>query len=86
MTDSKGSALGQDGGEFMTDANGRIVLSDLTLGITVTARETRAANGYALETTPKSIAIQSGNVQTLTFYNTPVHALLRQGEKRRNMY
>ena len=33
VTDSRGTALGQDGGEFVTDVNGRIVLSDLTGGV-----------------------------------------------------
>ncbi|MBQ6911428.1 MAG: hypothetical protein IJQ35_04590, partial [Bacteroidales bacterium] len=75
VTDSRGTALGQDGGEFVTDENGQIVLHDLTPGITVTARETRAASGYALDTTPKSIAIQSGSVQTLTFFNDPVQTV-----------
>ena len=38
-------------------------------GTTVTARETRTASGYVLDTTPQSILIKSGEAQTLTFFN-----------------
>ena len=69
ITDSSGQALGNSTGEFTTDRNGRIVLTDLVPGTTITARETRAADGYVLDTTPQSILIKQGEAQVLTFYN-----------------
>lgn len=38
-------------------------------GVTVTAREVKALEGYVLDTSPKSIIIKAGEVQTLRFYN-----------------
>lgn len=35
----------------------------------MTARETKTLEGYVLDTTPKSIKIKAGEVQTLRFYN-----------------
>ena len=69
VTDSTGAVVGRSNGEYITDENGRIVISDLEPGITVTARETKTLEGYVLDTTPKSIAIKAGEVQTLRFYN-----------------
>lgn len=69
VTDSTGAVVGRSNGEYITDENGRIVISDLEPGITVIARETKTLEGYVLDTTPKSIAIKAGEVQTLRFYN-----------------
>ena len=69
VTDSSGAAVGKSNGEYITDENGRIVIEDLEPGMTVTARETKAPEGYVLDTTPKSIQIKAGEVQTLRFYN-----------------
>ena len=69
ITDSTGAALGNSTGEFTTDRNGRIVLYGLTPGVTVTAKEIRAAEGYVLDSMPQSITIKEGEAQVLTFYN-----------------
>ncbi len=61
--------LGPNNGEYITDRNGRIVISDLTPGTTITAKETKTAAGYVLDTTPQSILIKSGVAQALTFFN-----------------
>ena len=53
----------------MTDEKGRIVITDLEPGTTVTAREVKTVEGYVLDGTPKSILIKEGEVQTLTFWN-----------------
>lgn len=71
VTDSSGSVVGNSNGEFITDENGRIVINDLTPGTTITAREVKTVEGYVLDSTPKSIQIKAGEVQTLRFYNTP---------------
>ncbi|MBR1565637.1 MAG: hypothetical protein IJ649_02635, partial [Oscillospiraceae bacterium] len=55
---------------YTTDKNGRIILTGLEPGVTVTAKETATANGFVLDTTPQSILIKQGESQTLTFYNT----------------
>ena len=69
VTDSSGAVVGQSNGEFITDEAGRIVITDLIPGTTVTARETKVPEGFVLDTTPKSIQIKEGEVQTLRFYN-----------------
>ena len=69
VTDSSGEVVGPNNGEYITDENGRIVIDGLEPGTTVTARETKTLEGYVLDTTPKSIKIKTGEVQTLRFYN-----------------
>ena len=69
VTDSSGAVVGQSNGEFITDEDGRIVITDLEPGITVTARETKTVDGYVLDGAPKSILIKEGEVQTMRFYN-----------------
>ena len=69
VTDSSGAVVGPNNGEYVTDKNGRIVITDLTPGVTITAKETRTASGYVLDTMPQSILIKQGAAQTLTFFN-----------------
>ncbi len=69
VTDSSGQVVGPNNGEYITDRNGRIVLTDLVPGTTITAKETKTVAGYVLDTTPQSILIKSGTAQTLTFFN-----------------
>ncbi len=69
VTDSSGQVVGPNNGEYVTDRNGRIVLTDLVPGTTITAKETKTVAGYVLDTTPQSILIKSGTAQTLTFFN-----------------
>ena len=71
ITDSNGKVVGSSNGEFQTDRNGRIVLTGLTPGTTITAKETRTVDGYVLDATPQSILIKEGEAQTLTYYNAP---------------
>ena len=70
VTDSSGAVVGSSNGEYITDENGRIVIDDLEPGTTVTAREVKTVEGYVLDTSPKSIEIKAGEVQTLRFYNS----------------
>ena len=69
VTDSSGAVVGPSNGEYITDENGRIVITDLEPGTTVTAREVKTLEGYVLDGAPKSIEIKAGQVQTLRFYN-----------------
>ncbi len=78
IVDSSGAVVGSSNGEFITDENGRIVIEGLEPGVTITAREVKAPEGYVLDTTPKSIKIKVGEVQTLRFYNQKQGALVIQ--------
>lgn len=69
VTDSSGAVVGRSNGEFITDENGRVVINDLIPGTTVTAREVKTVDGFVLDSSPKSILIKAGEVQTLRFYN-----------------
>ena len=75
VTDSSGATLGPNNGIYRTDAQGRITITNLTPGTVITAKETKALDGYVLDGTPQSMEIKSGEVQTLTFYNAPIGGL-----------
>ena len=72
ITDSAGTPLGPSNGEYVTDRNGQIVLTDLVPGTTIIARETKTVDGFVLDGTPQSILIKEGEGQYLTFYNQRV--------------
>ena len=70
ITDSSGTILGPNNGEYTSDENGRIVLPNLEPGTVITAKEIRVPDGVVLDPTPKSIEIKGGiGGQTLTFVN-----------------
>ena len=69
VTDSAGAVIGPNNGVYTTGEDGRAVITGLTPGTTITARETRTADGFVLDGSPKSILIKEGEVQTLTFWN-----------------
>ena len=71
LTDESGKPIGNGDGIFVTDGNGRIVISDLDEGDTVIAKEISTVTGYSLNSDPQTIKIQSGAANTLTFYDTP---------------
>ena len=75
VMDTDGTPLGNANGEFLTDANGQIVIDGLTPSVSVVVKETKAASGYVLDSTPQTIKIQSGEAQTLTFFNSPKGSL-----------
>ena len=83
VTDSSGAVVGRSNGEFITDENGRIVIHDLIPGTTVTAREVKTVEGFVLDSSPKSILIKAGEVQTLRFYNVRAGGLtvIKKDEK-----
>ena len=69
VTDSSGAVVGPNNGVCTTGADGRAVITGLTPGTTITARETRTVDGFVLDGSPQSILIKEGEVQTLTFWN-----------------
>ena len=83
VTDSSGAVVGRSNGEFITDENGRVVINDLIPGTTVTAREVKTVEGFVLDSSPKSILIKAGEVQTLRFYNVRAGGLtvIKKDEK-----
>ena len=83
VTDSSGAVVGNSNGEFITDENGRVVIHDLIPGTTVTAREVKTVEGFVLDSSPKSILIKAGEVQTLRFYNVRAGGLtvIKKDEK-----
>ena len=85
VTDSSGAVVGRSNGEFITDENGRVVIHDLEPGTTVTAREVKTVDGFVLDSSPKSILIKAGEVQTLRFYNVRAGGLtvIKKDEKTR---
>ena len=66
VTDQNGTS----NGDFVTDQNGQVILHNLTPGTVITAMETQTASGYVPDSTPQSIVIRSGDVQTMVFYNS----------------
>ena len=72
VTDSTGAYIGPDNGLFVSDSKGRVVITGLTAGMTITAKEVSTVAGYVLDSTPQTIEISEGDeVQTLYFYNEP---------------
>ena len=76
VTDSSGAAVGPNNGVFTSGEDGRVVISDLTPGTTITAREVKTVEGFVLDGTPQTIMIKEGEVQTLTFWNKPAGTLV----------
>ena len=75
LRDSGGAFIGTDHGEFTTDHNGQFVITGLTPGVTITAMQTATVSGYLKDDVPQSILIQSGDAQTITFFNALKGAL-----------
>ena len=72
VTDSTGAYIGPDNGRYVSDSKGRVVITGLTAGMTITAKEVSTVAGYVLDSTPQTIEISEGDeVQTLYFYNEP---------------
>ena len=69
VTDGAGTVIGPNNGVYTTGEDGRAVITGLTPGTTITARETRTVDGFVLDGSPQSILIKEGEVQTLTFWN-----------------
>ena len=75
ILDQDGKPVGNSNGEYIADENGRISIPGLAPGMSITVKEIRAADGYILDGTPKTILIKSGEAQSLRFYNSPTQTL-----------
>ena len=58
VTDADGKTLGNSNGDFVTDANGQIIITDLVPGDTLTVKETKTVSGYVLDSTPQDVFCQ----------------------------
>ena len=74
VADTAGGAVGSNG-YYTTDETGMITLTGLKTG-TYVVRETKAPDGYILDSEPQTIAVSSGGTYTLTFYNKPEGSLI----------
>ena len=72
VTDDKGTFIGTSNGEFTTDKSGSIQLPKVPAGTTIVAKEIRAPEGYALDSTPQTITVQAGENSPLTFFDKPL--------------
>ena len=57
-------------GSYTTSENGTFFIPDLTPGYYIIT-ETKAADGYILDSTPREIYVEGGKLNTIEVYNTP---------------
>ncbi|MBR1566727.1 MAG: Cys-Gln thioester bond-forming surface protein, partial [Oscillospiraceae bacterium] len=72
VADNEG--LTSTNGLYSTDENGQIVLSKLAPQ-TYVVTEIEAPEGYQLDATPQTVAVDTNDVQTLKFYDEPLATL-----------
>ena len=78
ITYADGSVIGDSNGIYVTDENGEIRIDGLEPGKSVIVTETRAPDGYEIDTQSQTIQIQAGRTVSLTFKNEPRGALIIQ--------
>ena len=82
ITTSSGEFVANQGGAissngiYVTDQTGQIHITGIEAGITLVVTETKAPEGYVLETVSQTVVINKGDTQTLTFYNKPDSGLI----------
>lgn len=80
VTKSDGSVVATAGGQissngiYTTDENGEIHIT-LVDPATYVVTETKAPDGYILDSTPQTVVVDANDTQTLTFTNTPIGGL-----------
>ena len=82
ITYADGSLIGDSNGIYVTDENGEIRIDGLEPGKSVIVTETRAPDGYEIDTQSQTIQIQAGRTVSLTFKNDPRGALIIQKQDR----
>lgn len=82
VTTSSGEYVANQGGAtssngiYVTDQTGQIHITGIEAGTTLVVTETKAPDGYVLETVSQTVQINKNDVQTLTFYNKPDSGLI----------
>ena len=73
-----GTLIGDSNGIYRTDENGEILISGLTPGKSVVVTETRAPDGFLIDTQSQTVQIKEGRTVSLTFKNQPKGELIIQ--------
>ncbi|MBR0283295.1 MAG: hypothetical protein IJQ81_17170, partial [Oscillibacter sp.] len=68
VVDGSGKSVGPDDGVYYTDHAGMFTLENLEPGVTIKARLIKIADEFVLDGTPQDILMESGDVQSLTFW------------------
>ena len=63
-------------GIYTTDELGQIHITNIEAGTTIVVTETKAPDGYVIDTVSKTVKIDADDTQTLTFYNKPSSSLI----------
>lgn len=75
VVDNYGGTVSSNG-IYITDTSGQIHIKGIEAGTTLVVTETKAPDGYVLETMSQTVTINKSDTQTLTFYNKPDSGLL----------
>ena len=78
ITYADGSLIGDSNGIYRTDENGEIRIEGLKPGKSVVVTETRAPDGFILDTQSQTVQIKEGRTVSLTFKNQPKGELIIQ--------
>ena len=73
-----GTLIGDSNGIFRTDENGEIRITGLKPGKSVVVTETKAPDGFIIDTQSQTIQIQEGKTVSLTFKNQPKGGIIIQ--------
>ena len=78
ITYADGTLIGDSNGIFRTDEHGEIRIPGLKPGKSVIVTETRAPDGYLIDTQSQTVQIKEGRTVSLTFKNQPKGKLIIQ--------
>ena len=78
ITYADGTLIGDGNGIYRTDAHGEIRIEGLKPGKSVIVTETRAPDGFIIDTQSQTVQIKEGRTVTLTFKNQPRGKLIIQ--------
>ena len=78
MTYADGTLIGDANGIFKTDVNGEIRIEGLKPGKSVIVTETKAPDGFLIDTQSQTVQIKEGRTVSLTFANQPKGKLIIQ--------
>ena len=78
ITYADGTLIGDSNGIFRTDEHGEIRIPGLKPGKSVTVTETKAPDGYIIDTQSQTVQIKEGRTVSLTFKNQPKGKLIIQ--------
>ena len=78
VTYADGSVIGESNGIYRSDENGEVRIDGLIPGKSVVVTETRAPDGYLIDTQSQTIVIQAGKTVSVTMKNQPKGQLVLQ--------